>query len=115
MNVIQIGDIIHRLDIGDQVIINDWEYPFTVLATSEHFVVVYHRSTDEYSIISKTLSEHSYNSVRAGTYYCGPDNFIFSSFSPAEVASYLSRLEDPNDTLEISHKRRATIDKIVVQ
>lgn len=115
MNVVQIGNIIQNLSIGDRVTINDWECSFTVIGVSEHFVVVYHRSNDEYSIISKTLADHTYNSVRAGTYYCGPDNFIFSSFTPNDIASYLSRLEDPNDELEISHKRRATIDKIIVQ
>lgn len=115
MNVVQIGNIIQNLSIGDRVTINDWEYPFTVIGVSDHFVVVYHRSNDEYSIISKTLSDHTYNSVRADTYYCGPDNFIFSSFTPSDINAYLSRLEDPNDELEISHKRRATIDKIIVQ
>lgn len=72
------------------------------------------RSNYEYSIISKTLSDNTYNSVRTGTYYCGPDNFIFSSFTPSDINAYLSRLEDPNDELEISHKRRATIDRIVI-
>lgn len=115
MNVVQIGNIINNLAIGDRVTINDWKYPFTVIGVSDHFVVVYHRSNDEYSIISKTLSDHTYNSVLVGTYYCGPDNFIFSSFTPNDVDSYLSRLEDPNDELKISHKRRATIDTIIVQ
>lgn len=115
MKTLAIGNIIQNLTIGDRVTINDWQKPFTVVAVSEHFVIVCLKETDEYSIISKVLSNLNYNQVRIGTYFCGPDNHIFSSFSLDELPQYIARLEDPLDELEISHRRRVTIERIIVE
>lgn len=115
MNVVQVGNIIQNLFVGDRVIINDWENAFTVLAESENFIIVYCQESDEYSIISKTLATFTYNSVMSGTYFCGPDNFIFSKFDPKDVQSYLLELEDPNNTLMISKRKSVTIHNISVQ
>ena len=104
--------VLDSITLGDKLAINDWHAKYTVCGISPNYVLAHYGQS--YTIISKRpWANLTFNGVRKGDYYCGPDWFIFGYalgyyFTDRDwVGTYLADLEK-GDT-EISQKRHAPL------